>query len=173
MIDVPLLALLRIPDAALIAMDSRAFHFALQPVHFLVRMAHILSVSAFFGGVAVFDLRLMGMRMTLPMKPLAALLMPFLYYTFWAAMLSGVLLFFYNPVHVGSHAFFTLKLLFIVAGMANAWIYQRLYYAAAFAARDTMPRSARLAGGLSLLFWFGVMVCACLNTESVPKVVLR
>ena len=32
---------------------------------------------------------------------------------------------------------------------------------------------ARCAGTLSLLFWTGVMVCACLNVEAAPKVLLR
>ena len=40
---------LRIPSQTLAALDWRPFHFALQPYHYVVRMAHIIAMSAFFG----------------------------------------------------------------------------------------------------------------------------
>jgi hypothetical protein len=38
-------------------------------------------------------------------------MLPWLYTTLGIAIITGFALFFYDPVHVGSHAYFTLKLI--------------------------------------------------------------
>ncbi len=167
------LAFLRIPFGALAALDSRTLHYALQPVHHLVRLAHIVTMALFYGGVAMLDLRLLGRGPAVAFRPMAAALLPWIAGCFWLTMLSGVLLFFYDPVHVGSHAYFVPKLILLALGMAVVALYRRTRFEAAFAADAAMPRSARLAGWLSLMLWTGVVVCSCLNHEAAPKVYLR
>jgi hypothetical protein len=168
---------LRIPSETLVALDWRPFHFALQPYHYLVRTAHVASMAAFFGGIAALDLRLMGWRAKTPLHPLADLVMPWVYVTFAVAIASGFALFFYDPVHVGAHAYFVPKLLLTVLGLLNAALFRRSAEFAVFAGAE--PASAapsgrtRLAGALSLALWTGVVVCACLNVEAAPKVLLR
>jgi len=44
---------------------------------------------------------------------------PWLYLTFGISFATGVALFLYDPLHVGSHAYFTLKLLFILLGLVT------------------------------------------------------
>ncbi|HJS86568.1 MAG TPA: hypothetical protein VJ779_14010 [Acetobacteraceae bacterium] len=167
------LAFLRIPYWLLIALSSRALHFEMQPYHHLIRIVHILSMSAFFGGIGLLDLRLIGLRATVPLKAFAEHTLPWLYATFGVALLSGIALFFYDPVHVGSHAYFTLKLILVLLGLVNADLFHRSGYVAALAAETRMPRSARVAGAVSLAIWTGVIVTACLNTEPAPRVLLR
>lgn len=58
--DPSVFAGLRVPAETLAALDNRALHFAMQPYHHLVRMAHVLSMSAFFGAIGLLDARLMG-----------------------------------------------------------------------------------------------------------------
>jgi hypothetical protein len=177
MADPNALDIIRIPSDVLVALDWRPFHFALQPYHYLVRMAHVVTMAAFFGGIAALDLRLMGLRVSMPLKPLADLVLPWLYITFAIAFATGIALFFYDPVHVGSHAYFSLKLLLTVFGLLNAALFRRNATFAALASET--PTSARpsanvrLAGAMSLLLWAGVVVCACLNVEAAPKVLLR
>ena len=170
MIDAPILSALYIPDALLERLANRDFSFVLQRYHFIVRLLHILSASAFFGAVALLDLRLMGWRTDVPAKHAAALL-PFLHAAFWTAMATGLILFFYAPVQVGSHAYFAPKLIALAAGMLNVGVYNHfgLYRLTA----DPLPARVRLCGGLSLLCWVGVMAFSSLNAESVPKVILR
>jgi hypothetical protein len=84
-----------------------------------------------------------------------------------------VLLFIYEPVQVGSHAYFTPKLLLIALALANVAQFHRGGYAAALLANGRLPPSARLAGLVSMVLWTGVLICACLNGETVPKVMLR
>jgi hypothetical protein len=173
MADPNALDFLRIPSATLIGLDWRPFHFALQPFHYLVRLVHILSMAAFFGGIGLLDLRLMGWRGTVQLRPFAGHVLPWLYATFAVAVLTGIALFVYDPVHVGSHAYFTLKLILTALGLANAALFHRSGYLAALAAETKMPRQARIAGAVSLAIWTGVVICACLNVEAPPKVLLR
>lgn len=172
--------LIRIPSDALVALDWRPYHFALQPYHYLVRLTHVVSMGAFFGGIAVLDLRMMGWRASAPLHSIADLVLPLTYVTFGIALVTGLALFFYDPVHVGSHAYFTLKLILTALGIANAALFRRsthfvtLSTVAAPAAPAAAPAlQVRLVGALSLALWIGVVVCACLNVEGVPKVLLR
>ena len=173
MADPNVLDLIRIPSDALIALDWRPFHFALQPYHYLVRLAHVVSMGAFFGGIAVLDLRLMGWQPRLPLKALADLLLPRLYITFGLALASGVALFFYDPVHVGSHAYFSHKLLLTALGLANAAMFRRSFVALAAAPDSGVSAHVRFVATISLALWTGVVVCACLNVEAAPKMLLR
>jgi len=167
------LSFLYIPTDILVALDNRDYRFALQPVHHLVRLVHILSISAFFGAVLVLDLRLLGFRPVLQLKALSGLVMPWLYWTFGVGVISGLMLFFYDPVHVASHAYFSLKMILIVAGAINALWFSRHGFVLALNAAGAMPRRARIVGGVSLILWMGVMICASLNVEAAPKVLLR
>jgi hypothetical protein len=168
---------LRIPSDTLVALDWRPFYFALQPYHYIVRATHVASMGAFFGGIAALDLRLIGWRVKTPLHALADLVMPWLYLTFTITIVSGLALFLYDPVQVGSHAYFTLKLLLTVLGLLNAALFRRSTGFAAFAADapETARPSAytRLAGAVSLALWTGVVICACLNVEAAPKLLLR
>jgi len=163
---------LKLPVDLLIALDNRPYHFVMQPVHYLVRMLHILSVSAFFGGIGLLDLRLIGARIAMPLRGLAEYVLPWLWGTCGVAMATGIALFFYDPLHVGVHPYFTMKLLLIIAGGANAAIFHRMFYASALAADGRPPRATRLAGAISLALWSGVILCACLNVEPPPKLLL-
>ena len=167
------LSFLYIPTDVLVALDNRGYRFAMQPFHHLVRLAHVMSISAFFGAIVLLDLRLIGMRRSLPLKALSELVLPWVYLMFAVAIVTGLMLFFYDPVHVASHAYFSLKLILITVGMANAALFNRRGFGVALNSSSTMPRHARIVGALSLAIWMGVMICASLNVEAAPKVLLR
>jgi hypothetical protein len=141
-------------------------------MHYLVRLAHIVGMALFFGGVAMLDLRLLGWGRALPFRPVAENVLPYLYVTFAITFITGLLLFFYDPVHVGSHAYFVPKLLLLLLGMGVVASYRRKRFGEAFRPGAVMPASARLAGLVSLVLWSGVVICSCLNTEAAPKVLL-
>jgi hypothetical protein len=173
MADPSIFDAVRIPTDTLIALDWRPFEFAMQPFHYLVRMVHILSMAAFFGGVGLLDLRLLGVREALPLRSFAPHVLPWLYLAFALCAVTGLMLFFYNPLAAGSRAYWTPKLIAIALGLANAAFFHKTGYDAALAATGRVPISARIAGGTSLMFWTAAMVFACLNTEAVPRVLLR
>jgi hypothetical protein len=163
---------LRIPSDVLIALDNRTYHFALQPYHFVVRLTHVLAMGLFFGGIAVFDFRLLGIKTKEQLSLFTEEIRPWLYATFGATFVTGVMLFLYDPVHVGSHAYFAPKLILMFLGLANAVMFHRTPYAHALDVQQRLPL-AKVAGAVSLALWFGVVVLASLNVEAAPKVLLR
>ena len=171
--DPTLFTFMRIPFSVLTALDSRSFHYALQPFHYLVRSTHIVTMGAFFGGIGLLDLRLLGWRGTVPLRLFADHVLPWLYVTFGIAVVTGVMLFLYDPVAVGSHAYFTPKLILIALGLANAALYHRTGYVKALADESRLPLDTRIAGAVSLAIWTAAVICASLNVEAAPKVLLR
>ena len=164
---------LRIPVEILIAVDNRDFHFVFQRWHYLCRMLHVLATAWFFGGVALLDLQLIGLKARLPLEGLLEGVLPSLYWSFGISFITGLLLFLYDPVHVGAHAYFAPKLILIAAGLLNAFVYHRMGLDTALGAELSLPLQTRFAGLLSLAIWSGVTICAALNAEGVPKVFLR
>jgi hypothetical protein len=173
MADPSLFDPLRIPVQALAALDWRPYHFALQPFHYVVRTIHIVAMSAFFGGIGLLNFRLMGWRGTVPLRSFAEHVLPWLWVTFAVAAVTGVSLFLYDPVRVGTHAYWAPKLIAVALGLANAAMFHRTGYVAALAAEGVMPASARAAGLLSLACWTAAVVFASLDTEAAPKLLLR
>ncbi len=173
MADPSLFDPIRIPVEVLIALDWRPYHFAIQPYHYLVRTAHIVSMAAFFGGIGLLDFRLMGWRGTVPLRSFAEHVLPWLWVTFAVAVITGLGLFLYDPVHVGSHAYWAPKLVAIGLGLINVVWFHRTGYIVALAAEGHVPRVARMAGMLSLMCWTAAVVFATLDSEAAPKVLLR
>src|SRR5262249_52308744 len=167
----------RVPTDVLVALDWRPFRFATQPYHHIIRLTHVVSMAAFFGGIVALDFRLLGWRPTLPLRPFVDQIQPWLYVTFVVTVVTGIALFLYDPVHVGAHAYFAPKLILTALGLVNALLFQRTGYLATLA-HDAPPSQtpgtrARVAGAVSLLIWLGVVVFACLNVEAAPRVLLR
>jgi hypothetical protein len=153
MADPNALDFLRIPTDTLIALDWRPFHFAMQRYHHLVRIAHIVSVSLFFGAVVLLDLRLTGVHRSLPLRPFAEHTLSWLRINFGMAVVSGATLFFYDPLHVGAHAYFTAKLAFIGLGLANAAVFHRIGYRGALAADGAPPLTITSVNVVEIRVW--------------------
>ncbi|BAK82738.1 hypothetical protein [Komagataeibacter medellinensis] len=166
-------AFMRLPYALLTAMDSRMLHFWLQPVHYLIRIVHIISMALFFGMDMLFDFGILSRRMAGKLAPAAQLMVQPLHINLAIAMVTGVILFFYDPVHIGSRAYLTPKLLLITLAMLNAWWCHRSVYLSVLRGCNTPSLHGRIGACLSLCLWTGVMVMSCLNSEGVPKVFLR
>jgi hypothetical protein len=173
MADPSLFDFLRIPTEALIALDDRPLHFAMQPYHFVIRLVHVLAMAMFFGGIALLDLRLMGFRPVIALRSFAYFYKPSHYWSFGVTCATGVALFLYDPVHVGSHAYFAPKLLLLVLALVNAAVLHRPGNLKALSGAADLPIGARVAGAVSLALWTGVVICSSLNVEGVPKVFLR
>lgn len=164
------LAFMRLPFGLLAALDSRMLHFWMQPVHFVIRILHILSMALFFGMALVFDLGLLRRFEAAKLRVLAEVALPSLHVNFGVTFASGLALFFYDPINVGSHGYFVPKLILIVLAMLNATYAHRTRYRAILRGQAVTARPIALT---SVLLWTGVIVCSCLDTEAIPKVFLR
>jgi hypothetical protein len=134
----------------------------LAPAHYLVRLVHILSMAAFFGGILLLDLRLLGIRTALSFQAISGYVLPYVIGALGVALMTGVLLFLYDPVAVAARPYFAPKMVLIGLAVLNAMAFQALGHKKAASSRR-LPGVARGAGAVSLALWFGVVVCACFN----------
>ena len=130
-----------------------------------VEIVHLVGIALLFGSIAVLDLRLLGFSRSIPVKRLAAHVLPWSIAAFVLIVPSGLLMFTAHATEFIESEVFVIKMLLIMAGVLNA----ALFHAITFRTADVWdteemrklppPPSARLAGGLSLLIWISVIAC--------------
>ena len=128
--------------------------------------------AIFFGAIVLLDLRLLGvLGRDVALDALARLVLPVTHGSFGVTVMSGALLFMYDPIQQGSHSWFLPKMILLGLAVANAALFSlprglglRLIGA------GTLTRHARMAGALSLLLWAGVIASATANHEERPMV---
>jgi hypothetical protein len=130
-----------------------------------VETAHIVGIGLLFGSIAVLDLRLLGVWKRVPVKPLAAQVLPWSAASFLLIVPSGLLMFVAHASDFIASPVFVLKMCLIMAASLNA----AAFHAITFRTVDVWdseemrklapPPSARLAGALSLLIWVSVIAC--------------
>ncbi|GBQ29617.1 hypothetical protein AA0472_3031 [Acetobacter estunensis NRIC 0472] len=165
---------MRLPYPLLTALDSRMYHFWLQPVHYIIRMLHILSSAAFFGIELLFVLAVAQNLDRHVLTSISRFMMRPLHWSFAVVMATGVLLFFYDPVRVGSRAYLTPKLLAIALALLSARLGHRaIFRPIVTSERSVLPSWSGVFCIASCVLWIAVFVFSCFNTEGVPKVYLR
>ena len=152
--------------------SARLTVYRMQGLHEPLRLLHLLSTAAFFGGILLLDLRLLGvLGREIAVDALSRLVLPVVHLGFGLLLLSGLWLFLYDPIQTGSHTWFVPKLLLIVAGLGNAALFgQPRTRGLRAIGSGALTRHARLAGALSILIWGGVVACATANQEERPMV---
>jgi hypothetical protein len=153
---------------ALSAIESSGLGHAMRQWLWLypaVETVHIVGIALLFGSVAVLDLRLLGVWKKVPVKPLAAQVLPWTAASFLLILPSGLCMFVAHAGDFIASDVFALKLCLILAAGTNA----ALFHAITFRTVDVWdapemrqlkpPVSARLAGLFSLLIWISVIAC--------------
>jgi hypothetical protein len=130
-------------------------------VYPIVESVHVLTLCVFLGLVVMLDLRLLGVTLLkTPVSEVVGRLAPWTIAGFVVMVITGSLLFYAIPVKTYLNIFFRLKVLFLLLAGANTGIFH-------FMISDNMsewdldpvpPMRARLAGGLSLVLWAGIVV---------------
>jgi hypothetical protein len=128
----------------------------------LIESVHVLSICLVVGSILVVDLRLLGLAsINRPVSRVANGILPLTWSAFAVAVASGSLLFISNATKYLENGYFVAKILLICAAGLNMAVFH------AISARDlpkwenqkTLPLSAQLAGGLSILLWVSVVTC--------------
>lgn len=130
-----------------------------------VEIVHITGIALLFGSIAVFDLRLLGLSRSIPVKALARHVLPWTAASFALIVPSGLLMFTAHASDFIQSGVFVLKMGLILAAGLNV----ALFHAITFRTADVWdaeemrklppPPSARLAGAVSLLLWISVIAC--------------
>jgi hypothetical protein len=130
-----------------------------------VEIVHIAGIGLLFGSIAVFDLRLLGLSKSIPVRALAKHVLPWTAASFVLIVPSGLMMFTAHASDFIQSGVFVLKMGLILAAGLNA----ALFHTITFRTADVWdseemrklppPPSARLAGALSLLLWILVIAC--------------
>ena len=107
------------------------------------------------------DLRLLGVTMrNTPLSEVAGRLIPWATAGFVLMVASGALLFYAIPVRTFQNIFFRVKVAMLILSGLNAWFFHSTVYrrVAEWDLDPVPPKRARVAGGLSLTLWAGIVV---------------
>jgi len=135
---------------------------------------HVLSMCLFGGLIAFWDLRLVGLTLKeARVSDVRKRVFPWLYTGFAISAITGLLLFYSQPMRYFGNFYFWIKFgMFILAGVNILVFDLTIYKSVAKWDRDAVaPRSARLAGFASLVLWAGTVVTGRLIAYSglVPR----
>ena len=126
-----------------------------------VEIVHIAGIAMLVGSIVVLDLRLLGLSRSLPVRRLAAHVLPWSAGSFLLIVPSGLAMFVAHAADLMGNPVFALKVcLILAAGMNAAAFHAGVFRSAAQWDVDAMPPlAARLAAALSLLLWLSVLAC--------------
>lgn len=126
----------------------------------LVESVHVLTLCLFLGTAIMLDLRLLGLTMRrTPVSEMASQLLPWTAAGFAVMILSGALLFYAIPVKTYLNIFFRIKIVMLLLAGLNAWVFHTTVYrrVAGWDLDAVIPIGAKVAAGLSLLLWAGIV----------------
>jgi len=128
----------------------------------LIEGSHVLSLSILIGIVMFLDLRLLRLVFrTTPISRVMGAVGPWMIIGMAVMMLTGFLLFFAQAKNAYLNTFFRVKMILLVLGALNALFYQIKYFPrmADWDLSEDIPMAVKVIAGLSLFFWFGVIIC--------------
>jgi len=127
-----------------------------QYAYSIIESLHVWAMAFFFGLVAMFDLRLLGVTMrSVPVSEVVGRLVPWTIAGFAIMVITGSLLFFAIPLRSYQNIFFRFKMILLVLAGLNLWLFHTRVYpmVGAWDAKEIPPRRVRIAGGVSLALW--------------------
>jgi hypothetical protein len=125
----------------------------------LAEILHFIGLSLLIGSLLVVDLRLLGVIKNMSYEAVYRFL-PISLVGFGINMTTGVLFLFTDPFRYYPNIAFRMKILFILLAGLNALWFKFSVYPLTMKNPETNDSGnlAKVVAGLSLLFWFGVIV---------------
>jgi len=124
----------------------------------VIETVHIFGIILLVGGTSILDLRLMGLTFREePVTKLAKRFLPWAWAGFIIQVTTGLLMFASEATKMYVNTAFQIKMLMILAAGVNAFVFHSLAYQSVgkWEKDPVAPISARIAGLISILFWFG------------------
>jgi hypothetical protein len=144
-------------ETSAVAVSMRQWQW-LYPI---VEILHILGFIVVVGAGFFFDLRLLGLGRSLPVSALARHLLRWARGAFGLVVPTGAMMFAAHATEFAGNPAFRLKLLLILVAVLNAAAFDRwpLRGVAEWDTGVDAPARAKLAAGVSLVCWTGVVSC--------------
>ena len=126
-----------------------------------VEVAHLAGIALLVGSIVVLDLRLLGLSRALPVRKLAAHVLPWSAGSFVLIVPSGLAMFVAHASDFIASPVFALKMCLILAAGVNAAAFHAGVFrgASQWDVDAPPPLAARFAAGLSLALWLSVIAC--------------
>ena len=126
-----------------------------------VEIVHLTGIALLLGSIAILDLRLLGLSRSLPVRRLAAHILPWSFASFALIVPSGLAMFVAHAGDLIANPVFAVKMCLILLAGANAGIlHAGVFRSAGQWDVDVMPPlAARAAAAASLLLWISVIAC--------------
>lgn len=127
----------------------------------IAEIVHIVGIAVLVGGVALFDLRVLGFGRALPVDQLARHLLPWSVASLGLVVPAGLLLFSADPAALISNRVFLLKLTLISVAGLNALLFHLGVFrsVAEWNTGRGAPPLARMHAVASLVLWIAVISC--------------
>lgn len=126
----------------------------------IIETLHIFGIISLVGSTSILDLRLMGFTFRdESVSKLAKRFLPWAWFGFIVQVVTGLLMFASEAVKMYGNWAFQMKMLLILVAGLNAAVFHALAYQSVnkWDHEPVAPMSARVAGTLSILFWFGIV----------------
>jgi hypothetical protein len=127
----------------------------------IIETVHLLALAFSVGIIVLVDLRLTGLAMKeQPVTDVFGRLQPMALKGFAINVVSGLLLFWSEPLKCYNSVYFRAKLIMLFVLGVNAILFSAKTYksVASWDKAAVTPVPARLAGWVSLIFWTGVII---------------
>ncbi|MCI0437439.1 MAG: hypothetical protein L0271_27970 [Gemmatimonadetes bacterium] len=127
----------------------------------LIESTHVLTLAMFVGTAIMNDLRLLGFTLKqVPVADVTGRLLRWTRGSFAVMVVTGLLIFYSNPVRYYHNIFFRLKIILLVIAGVNIWLFHgRIHTRVIEWQNDAVPpRAARVAGAVSLVAWGAIIV---------------
>ena len=138
---------------------SIALHESLY-AYTIIETVHVLAITLFVGTIALVDLRLLGAAFkATPVSQMLDKILPWTVAGFVVMFISGLLLFYAIPVRTFHSLWFRTKLILLVLGAINIWLFhRRVQNDKDLWDLGPTPQAARISAVVSLCVWAGVIV---------------
>jgi hypothetical protein len=125
-----------------------------------IETLHLFGIVLLVGSTSALDLRLLGLSLrNQPVSNVAARLLPWAWVGFTVQIVTGTLLFSSEATKCYTNLAFRMKMLMILLAGINAMVFHWTAYRSVGKWDDAArtPIGAKVAGTLSILFWFGIV----------------
>lgn len=125
----------------------------------VVNTIHVFGIAFLVGGIAVLDLRLLGLGWGTAVADLASLVLPIAVAGFLLAIVTGGLMFAANPREYTANPYLPWKLALIGLALVNVVVLHATVWRSRAGWGTHTPPSAKAAAAASLLLWGGTITC--------------
>ena len=145
-------------------LDSMAWSTELHESLYMyawVETTHVLTLTVFLGMLFIIDLRMLGLTFTgVPASMIADRLDIPMLTGMVIMVVTGFILYFAIPVRSTQSIWFRIKVVLMIAAIANAFLFRAKMKAAAgtWDLDPKPPKNIRVGAGLSLGLWSGVVI---------------